>query len=88
VTAFATTLGWLGAGCLLAGFALLERARLRPGSRIYLALNLAGSAGLAVAGAVAGAWPSATLNIVWLGIGLTSLARPPRAAAVQTDKLR
>jgi hypothetical protein len=79
VTVVAAALGWLGAGALLAAFGLLERARLRPGSRSYLALNLFGSAGLAVASGAVGAWPSASLNAVWLVIGLISVVRPPRS---------
>ena len=69
--------GWGGAGCLLLAYALLSAGRLAAGVPFQL-LNLAGSAGLLLNGAVHGAWPSAALNLVWLAVGAVALRRTAR----------
>jgi hypothetical protein len=70
--------GWAGAGCLLVAYALLSSGRIDAGPR-YQALNLAGAVGLAANAVAHTAWPSATLNLIWLAIGLAALrtTRPP-----------
>lgn len=70
--------GWAGAGCLLLAYALLSAHQISPGPG-YQLLNLAGSAGLAANAVVHQAWPSATLNVLWLGIGLAALHATARA---------
>jgi hypothetical protein len=66
--------GWLGAGALLAGYALLSAGRI--GARAgYQVLNLAGSIGLAINAVTHRAWPSAAVNAVWLVIALAALGR-------------
>jgi hypothetical protein len=77
--ALTDVVGWLGAGCLLVGYALVSAGRIGAGRR-YQLVNLAGSIGLAVNGAVHRAWPSTVLNVVWLGIGLAALGSRRRAA--------
>ncbi|GAA4450066.1 CBU_0592 family membrane protein [Phytohabitans houttuyneae] len=72
--------GWGGAGCLLLAYALLSAGRIAAGAPFQL-LNLAGSAGLLVNGAVHGAWPSAALNLVWLAVGALALERARREPA-------
>lgn len=67
--------GWLGAGSLLAAYALTSTGRLTGDGRAFQWLNLAGSAGLAFSSTVHGAWPSAALNAVWIVVGLGTLAR-------------
>lgn len=74
-TVLADVVGWLGAGCLLLGYALVSSGRLTGGSRGFQLLNLAGAAGLLVNGVHHGAWPSAGLNSVWLVIGVVALLR-------------
>ena len=64
--------GWVGAGLLLLAYALLSTRRLRAGFA-YQVLNLAGAAGLTVNALVHSAFPSATLNVVWLAIGVWAL---------------
>jgi hypothetical protein len=64
--------GWTGAGCLLLAYVLLSSGQIPAGRRFQL-LNLAGSLGLAINGVVHQAWPSATLNLIWLAVGLTAL---------------
>jgi hypothetical protein len=79
----AEVIGWLGAAALIAGYGLLSLGRI-PNSRRYQVLNLVGSAGLAVNGAVHQAWPSTILNLVWVAIGATALAQLRRTAAPRT----
>ena len=67
--------GWVGALALLAAYGLLALDRLQATSVAYVAFNLGGSAGLALNGAVHGAWPSTALNLLWLAIGLVALVR-------------
>ncbi|HEX2355322.1 MAG TPA: hypothetical protein VHI50_02520 [Micromonosporaceae bacterium] len=69
---FAEIAGWLGAGCLLAGYALVSARRIGPGWA-YQLLNLAGSVGLAVNALTHRAWPSAALNGIWLVVALAAL---------------
>lgn len=76
--------GWLGAGCLLAAYALVSAGRIGPGWA-YQLLNLAGSVGLAVNAVTHGAWPSAALNAVWLVIALLAV-RGIRASGRPSDE--
>ena len=64
--------GWVGAGLLVLAYALLSTGRLSAGFA-YQVLNLAGAAGLTVNALVHSALPSATLNVVWLAIGVGAL---------------
>ena len=67
--------GWLGAAGLLLAYALVSTGRLDPTGWPFQVLNLVSGAALAVNSGVNGAWPSAALNVVWVGIGLYALAR-------------
>ncbi|WP_143591093.1 CBU_0592 family membrane protein [Thermoactinospora rubra] len=80
---FLTVIGWLGAGLLLFGYAMVSSGRMSGDGVPYQLVNLAGAAGLMVNSAYQGAWPSAILNVVWGAIGLVALARlaRPKAAA-------
>ena len=69
------TIGWIGAISLLTAYLLLLRRRTSADSRLYLSLNLLGSACLAVSTSEAHAWPSAAVNLVWLAIGIAPLIR-------------
>jgi hypothetical protein len=55
----------VGALLILAGFAAVQFERMRPDSRLYLALNLAGSAILAVLAWVETQWGFLLLEGVW-----------------------
>jgi hypothetical protein len=68
----ADAIGWAGAACLLFAYAQVSSGRLTVGVRYHL-LNIAGALALAANGAFHRAWPSAALNLIWLGIGLTAL---------------
>ena len=66
---------------ILAAYALLTAGRLTFDSPVYQGMNVVGAAGFIVNTAWHGAWPSAALNLVWLGIGAAALARIVRRAS-------
>jgi hypothetical protein len=70
----------VGALLILAAFAAVQFDRMRPDSRLYLALNLAGSAILAVLAVAAAQWGFVLLEGVWAVVsawGLVSLYSSP-----------
>lgn len=76
----------VGALLILAGFAAVQFERMRPDSRLYLALNLAGSAILAVLAWLETQWGFLLLEGVWaivsawgLWVGLFGPHRAPKA---------
>lgn len=75
VTWLITIVGWAGAVSVLLAYLLLLRHRTGPDSHLYLTLNFAGSACLAVSTSAAHAWPSAAVNLIWLAIGIAPLIR-------------
>jgi hypothetical protein len=68
-------IGWLGALGVLAAYILLSLGRLEARSFGYQGLNVAGSVLLIINTVYYGAYPSAFVNIVWLGIAVYALAR-------------
>jgi hypothetical protein len=77
--------GWAGAGLILFAYLLLSAGRLTGQSLLYQGMNVVGAAGFIVNGWWHGALPSATLNVLWLMIGLFAsiriLKRRKRGAA-------
>ena len=76
--------GWTGALLILAGYALLTSGRVTAQSPLYQWLNVVGAAGFIVNGLANEAYPSAGLNIVWMGIGAVALwkiAKPRRVSS-------
>ncbi len=67
--------GWAGAGLILLAYLLLSAGRLTGQSATYQAMNVVGAAGFIVNGWWHGALPSATLNVIWMLIGLVALWR-------------
>jgi hypothetical protein len=86
----------VGSLLVLAGFAAAQRGILDPKSRIYLLLNLAGSAILAVEAFLGGLWGFLLLEGVWAAVSagslvavLRSLRRAtPAGAQAPTDAAR
>ena len=72
-------IGWVGAVALLVAYGLLTGGKLAATSTAYLAVNFFASIALGLSTAVAHAWPSATVNGLWLVIGLVPLVRAVRA---------
>jgi hypothetical protein len=68
-------LGWSGAVLVLLAYLLLSMGKVTGRSTLYHGMNIAGAAGFAVNGWWHGAAPSATLNVIWLMIGVFALWR-------------
>jgi len=70
--------GWAGAALLLGAYALLSAGKLRAESVSYQLMNVLGSAGFIVISGWNGAYPSAAMNLIWIGIGLHALRQRRR----------
>ena len=68
-------MGWAGAILILGAYILLTLGRIQAQSVAYQAMNVFGAAGFIINGWANGALPSATLNIIWMGIGVYALWR-------------
>jgi hypothetical protein len=68
----------VGALMILAGFAAAQTGRLRVDSRLYLVLNLVGSAILAYLAIVEHQWGFVLLETVWALVSAWGLLRPTR----------
>jgi hypothetical protein len=68
----------VGALLILSAFAAVQFERMRPDSRLYLALNLVGSAILAVLAVVSAQWGFVLLESVWAVVSAWGLATAPR----------
>lgn len=71
--------GWIGAGLILLAYALVSAGRIEARSAPFQLLNLFGAAGFVLNSGYHGAWPSAILNIIWIGIATVSLLRLRRS---------
>lgn len=67
--------GWTGALLILAAYALLSAGRTSGNSPLYQGMNVIGAAGFVVNGWWHGAMPSTVLNVIWMAIGVATLAR-------------
>jgi hypothetical protein len=72
--------GWTGTVLVLGSYALISAGKLQARSTLYQGMNLVGAVGLAINSGWNGAWPSAGLNVVWLGIALVAMRRNRRRA--------
>ena len=61
--------------------------RMNGQSAAYQAMNVVGAAGFIVNGVWHGAMPSATLNVIWMLIGIVALTRIARRRAEITRPL-
>jgi hypothetical protein len=71
----------VGALLILAAFTAVQMERMRPDSRLYLALNLVGSAILAVLAVIASQWGFVLLEGVWAIVSAWGLAAALRGAS-------
>ena len=65
--------GWIGGTLILAGYFLLTNGKLDAKSPTYQWLNVVGALGVIAHSSWNGAWPSAALNVIWVGIGVVAL---------------
>ncbi len=73
----------VGAVLILIAFTAVQLDRMRPDSRVYLALNLVGSAILAVLALLGSQWGFVLLEGVWAVVsawGLAATLRAPQAS--------
>lgn len=73
--------GWAGAALILGAYVLLTLEKIEARSTAYQGMNVVGAAGFIVNGWANGALPSATLNVIWMGIGLYALWQMRRTAS-------
>jgi len=73
----------IGALLILAAFTAVQLERMRPDSRLYLALNLFGSAILAVLAVIAEQWGFVLLEGVWAIVSAWGLSAALRGGRVQ-----
>jgi hypothetical protein len=78
-------IGWVAALLILAAYALLTAGRLHADSPVYQWMNVVGAGGFILNSGWNGAIPSAALNVVWAGIGLTALWRIARKKGSSTS---
>lgn len=69
----ASAAGWAGAVATVTAYALVTQRRMEPDSMRFQALNAAGAALMGVSAFSSQAWPSATVNLIWLMIGVQAL---------------
>lgn len=72
--------GWSGAVLILGAYGLLSLGKIQGRSPVYQWMNIVGALGFIINSGWNGAWPSAALNVVWLGIGFYALRRNRRTA--------
>ena len=80
-------IGWAAALLILAAYALLTAGKLKADDRAYQWMNVAGALGFIANSDWNGAIPSAALNVVWAGIGLTALWRIARTKDSSTSAM-
>ena len=68
-------IGWTAAAMMLAAYVLLNTGRLTSRSSLYQWLNVLSGAGFILNSGWNGAYPSASINVLWMGIGLYGLLR-------------
>ncbi len=68
-----TVIGWGGALCALTAYFMVTKRLIEPDSMLYQGLNLGGAFTLCISASVSGAWPSAIVNLICVGIGLQAV---------------
>jgi hypothetical protein len=67
--------GWIAAVLILAAYGLLSAGKLTGKSVAYQVLNIVGAIGFVINTGYNGAYPSAVLNVIWVGIGAWALMK-------------
>jgi hypothetical protein len=63
-------IGWLAAAMMLSAYLLLTAGKVTGRSRLYQWLNVLSGAGFIINSGWNGAYPSVSINVVWMMIGL------------------
>ena len=79
--------GWGGAVLILLAYLLLSAGRMTGQSLTYQAMNVFGAAGLVINGWWHRALPSASLNVLWLIIGVFASWRILRTRGSSTSAM-
>jgi hypothetical protein len=80
-------LGWYGMVAVLAGFVGISSGKLTAGW-LFQILNFTGALGLCANTAYNGAWPSASLNLIWALFALAALGQLARRGANEPPNRR
>jgi hypothetical protein len=72
---FVEAAGWVAAVLTLLAYGLLAAGRLTGQSIIYHTMNLFGGLGILLNSGWNGAYPSAAINVIWIGIALAALVK-------------
>ena len=75
-------IGWTGSAAVIVAYVLVSVNRLKGDSAVYQLLNLVGGVFLIVNTLYWGAYPSAFVNLVWVGIAIFALTRIARRKTV------
>lgn len=67
------TIGWVGAALMLSAYLLLTVGRMTAHSAVYKWMNAFAAAGIIVNSGWNGAYPSASINVIWLAISVCGL---------------
>ena len=67
--------GWIAAVLILTAYGLLSAGKLTGKSVSYQVMNIVGAIGFVINTGYNGAFPSAVLNVIWVGIGVWALAK-------------
>jgi hypothetical protein len=68
-------IGWIGAVCVLIAFFLISTKRIDASKPIYHWLNIVGALGLIIHTSYNSAFPSAFVNVIWVGVAVYSLLK-------------
>ncbi len=69
------TVGWAGGAMVVVAYFLISSGKVTAKSSFFQFLNLAGSIFLIINTYAKGAYPSAVVNVIWVGIALYGFFR-------------
>jgi fluoride ion exporter CrcB/FEX len=73
-------IGWIGAVCVLYAYLMVSTKKLEGNSLHYQAANISGAFFLIINTYYHHAYPSAVVNVIWIGIAIYSLIVKRKAA--------
>ena len=72
---FIEVVGWVAAVIILAAYGLLSAGKVDGKSALYQSMNVIGAVGFMLNSGYNRAFPSAVVNVIWIGIGVFGLIR-------------